>query len=110
MQLILLAVAGIIWAVIKAASQPPPQRPVPRSVAPGQKMANVSTPPTESNISKPYVPQQRLREISLEVEELGTASKNFEFTGDTLVQGIIMAEVLGPPRAKNPHKIYRRVR
>lgn len=109
MDLILLAVAGIVWAVIKAATQPPPKRPAPRPVTPERRSANVSPPPAEPPISDPYVAEQQQTELTLEVEELDDASQRFELTAEGVVQGVIMAEVLGPPRAKNPHKPRRKI-
>ncbi len=108
MELILLAVAGIVWAVIKAISQQPPKRPVPRPVSPGRIPTDTSPRPAPRTspplISDTYDVQQ---EMTLEAEELDSGSMGFELTESTLVQGVIMAEVLGPPRAQNPHKLYR---
>lgn len=110
-QIILLALAAIVWAVIKAVSQQPPQRPVPRRAAPGP--SPVSEPPRPEirpvlqHDPGSYSDQQS--EIRMEVQELDDyPALDLHVTPEGLVQGVIMAEVLGPPRAKNPHRLFGR--
>jgi len=112
-RLILFAVAAIIWSVVKALSQPAPKRPVPRQAAPlGQRnesrpQGEVFTRSRETFTQEEYFTEQPA--MALQVEELEeTVTEDIDITSDDLVKGIIMAEVLGPPRAKRPHRLYPR--
>lgn len=113
MELILLAVGAIVWMVLKALSQPPPKPPPPqqRTVqhhAPqaggGRKPA---VPPSHIETGTQYFAEQE--EIAVEIEELDEeiGSVGISITNEALVQSVVMAEVLGPPRARKPHRMYR---
>lgn len=107
MELILLAVGAIVWIVLKALSQPPPKPPPPRqrSIQPTESSGNESI-----SLPKPFEPvaAEYYEEPPLELEELDEAgSAQFELSKDNLVQGIIMAEVLQPPRGRRPHRLHR---
>lgn len=107
MELILLAVGAIVWIVLKALSQPPPKPPPPRqrSIQPTESSGSVSF-----SQPKPMEPVVEYYEgAPLELEELDdeAGSAQFELSKDNLIQGIIMAEVLQPPRGRRPHRLHR---
>jgi hypothetical protein len=100
MELILLAIGGIVWAVIKILSQPPPQAPRPSGrtpVSPPSKVrAFVPAPARASARPEPVSPPAA---PFFEPEE----EENW-FNPDSIAQGFIMAELLGPPLAKRPRR------
>lgn len=107
-QTIILVLAAIIWAVVRIISQPAPKRPVPRQAAPQHPSPKNSIPGSSTMTITPAKFTETAR-VNLAVEELDTiTSPGLELSPENLVQGIILSEILGPPRAKNPHRLYKR--
>lgn len=112
-QLILLAVGAIVWMVLKALSQVPPKPPPPRERAAqrhapdGEGGGKPAIPPSHIETGSQYFADQE--ETAVEIEELDEehGSVGISITNEDLVQSVVMAEVLGPPRARKPHRMYR---
>lgn len=125
-QLILFIVGAIVWGIIKALSQPqqktPPGRQSPRTIitqlgldpedsrfdAPTDYSQPFSVPPAVRPKARPQPavrpPEVRPQTITPAPVEAETAEPNW-LTTENLVQGVIMAELLSPPRAKRPRRI-----
>ncbi|HOB34123.1 MAG: hypothetical protein GX090_08285 [Firmicutes bacterium] len=116
MELIFFAIAAIVWAVIKALAESATRQPVPRPRVPGPRptakpVAEVAGQPQHKpkpkQPSQPYFTEQP--ETVLTVEDLDApGTGDIQMSADTLLQGIIMSEVLGAPRCKKPHRLARR--
>ncbi|HPZ21540.1 MAG TPA: hypothetical protein PKV05_00745 [Bacillota bacterium] len=104
---------AIIWALIQAFSQPPKKTPArrqsPRTLShvlqelqqetAGQSPAlpqEAPPLPSEATPQPAVAPEAAQIMLPPEEEETGPAW----LTADTLLQGVIMAEILGPPRAR----------
>lgn len=110
MEFILLVLGVIAWAVIKALLQPPPKPPPPRQRPLRPKLEDMGnlTPEPAVNLSRQLPPvfvadQPAPAEIACE--------DSFEapawLSQDALLQGIILSEVLKPPRARRTHRVNR---
>lgn len=110
MEIILLAIGGIIWAVIKALSAAPPNPPPPRQRLHPQSTTvpsdSVSPPAPVTTRSGVYFSDDTSMDIELDEQENTEVSEGL-FRPDNLLQGIIMAEVLRPPRSRKHHHTSR---
>ncbi|MBS3951095.1 MAG: hypothetical protein KGZ53_10625 [Peptococcaceae bacterium] len=116
MEILIFLALGIVWTVIQAlmkSQQPKPDgpRPVPRRIpvgahprpdaqVPGYRTADRDT--GEIGVDSTYGIAPPMEVIEFQEDSGPTILK------DDLVQGIIMAEVLGPPRARVPRNMSRR--
>src|SRR5690554_399528 len=104
MELLLLAVVAIVWTVIKALSQGPPPKPTPRPRPEGHGAQPVpEIPGTDTRLTGTYFTDQP--EETIEVEEVQEGSVDIPdlLAEDNLIRGIVMAEVLSPPRSRRTH-------
>ena len=116
MQLIFLFIIAVVWMVIKSMAQSQAQRqPQPAPAFPGERPV---TRPGRSPEAGSELPKDILsgdtyfadkEATAVEVEELDAEAEG-ELSGlisrDNVLTGIIMSEVLGPPRAKRPHSLF----
>ncbi|MTI95650.1 MAG: hypothetical protein FH749_09190 [Firmicutes bacterium] len=111
MEILILFAIGIIWMVIKSLNQEPPKQPQRTPVRPLVEMPEA----TEAELRgaqtapKPKV-DLRQEEAPLMVEDLDDDQDGGPWVLDTqdVVNGIIMAEILGKPRSRNPHRLMSR--
>lgn len=111
MEFIFLIAAAIIWGIIQAFSQPQKKNPSGQQssrtlsqVIPElqrEPAKQVPTFPSEAPSRPKVSPQRDLQTpqnlaVTIEEEEIGPSW----LTTDTVVQGVIMAELLGPPRGR----------
>lgn len=107
-EIILLAVGAIVWAVIKAISNPPPKAQQGQSpYSPSSRTARGELDMVNDLLSSPtpaaaYKPLFPAKGPSLKEE----AESDWEplFSDDEVRRGFIMAEVLGPPLAKRQRR------
>jgi len=102
MELLLFIVVGIVWAVIKALSAnpvkpPPPRQSVKPPKPPGELSSPMQTPFTTISFSDSIQP-------AMEVENLEEQAQDSSLSLEDVIQGVVMAEVLSPPRARRPHR------
>jgi|GEM_PF-4930730 len=120
-QLILLIAGAIVWGVIKALSQPqqktPPERQSPRTTL-SQVNFDQEDPRLDASTdsSQPFSvpsvvrtqarPQPAVRPQTVTAAPVAAETAEPDWlTADNLVQGVIMAELLSPPRAKRPRRM-----
>ena len=117
MELIVLLIAAVIWMVIKSLSQPPRPEDLPEYEGQGRWSRGQEVPdqqqpdrelPGDALKGKTYFAEQS--EEQLEVVDLDKPAAVPEVISGlvqkkTIVQGVIFSEILGPPRAKKPHRV-----
>jgi len=111
-QLLLFAIGAIIWVVIKALTQPPPKPPPPRqsplrpteAPAPSIRSGYTALPQSDAYFMDE---SDEPMEVDEDAEHVSALKLDDLLSGDSFVKGIIMTEVLGPPRARRPHRVAR---
>lgn len=115
MELLVLFISAVIWLVLKSLAQSQPSPRPARSAGPAgpglrplAKRSNAEAHlPHDALAGETYFADQDVTEIQVEeldAEEAGEVPNLL--TRDNLLTGIIMSEVLGPPRAKRPHRLF----
>lgn len=115
MELFFLIIVAITWAIIQAASQPQKKttarRQSPRTLSQVlqelqsleeemPELPQEETPLRQEAPPPTVAPAAPQISLSPEVEETEPAW----LTADTILQGVVMAEILGPPRARRRYR------
>ena len=115
MELLIFFVGAVIWMVIKSLTQKPPQQPPARQEAPRTRMTErpnksvrLSLPNEEVAPGDSYIMEQSDEAIELEgFEEFESGEQESTLSSASWAQGIVMVEILSPPRSKRPHRAQR---
>lgn len=117
MELIVLLIAAVIWMVIKSLSQPPRPEDLPEYEGQGrwsrgQELPDQQQPDGELSgdalKGKTYFADRQEEPLKVAVLDKPAAVPEVVSAlvqKETIVQGVIYSEILGPPRAKRPHRV-----